>query len=181
MEYDAVDDTVNVFYADLNSWEEHVPRARTRFILTKFSARPVRLLTCRLAAVGPVNSSDDREWNEVVSRTFQNVVNSCQCDVEPLYKGRDNTYYVNLFADHDEAYVCVNDFLIHCKMAQPIDDISNEKNLVGSSRTTVRSSLAFSQVYMLDDDGRPMHSMIALYWKAGEYVPYRVHRVSDST
>jgi hypothetical protein len=23
---------------------------------------------------------------------------------------------------------------------------------------------------MLDDNGQPMHSMIALYWKAGEYV-----------
>lgn len=23
---------------------------------------------------------------------------------------------------------------------------------------------------MLDDNGKPMHSMIALYWKAGEYV-----------
>jgi hypothetical protein len=39
-------------------------------------------------------------------------------------------------------------------MAKPINDISNEKNLV----------------YMLDDNNRPMHSMIACYWKAGEYV-----------
>jgi len=23
---------------------------------------------------------------------------------------------------------------------------------------------------MLDDDGQPMHAMIAFYWKAGEYV-----------
>ena len=23
---------------------------------------------------------------------------------------------------------------------------------------------------MLDDDGRPIHSIMALYWKAGEYV-----------
>ncbi|CAF0827946.1 unnamed protein product [Adineta ricciae] len=149
MEYDLSDDTVNVFFVDLNSWEEHVPRARLRFILTKYSQRPVRLLTCRLAAITPLS---DHEWNNVVLKTFQNVVHNCSCDVEPLYKGRDNTFYVNLFAAHDEAYVCINDFLIHCKMARPIDDISKEKN----------------QVYMLDEHGQPMHSMIALYWKAGE-------------
>ncbi|CAF3752683.1 unnamed protein product [Adineta steineri] len=150
MEYDLIDDTVNVFFVDLNSWEEHVPRSRIRFILTKYSTRSVYLLTCRLAAIGPLKN--DNEWNDVVSKTFQNVVHNCQCDVEPLYKGRDNTFYVNLFASHDEAYVCINDFLIHCKMAQPIDDISKEKHMI----------------YMLDDNGQPMHSMIALYWKAGE-------------
>ena len=146
MEYDSIDDTVNVFYVDLNTWEEHVPRSRLRFILTKYSSRPVYVITCRLASI---NSSDD-----VASKTFQNVVQNRQCDIEPLYKGRDNTFYVNLFVAHDEAYVCINDFLIHCKMAKPINDISNEKNLV----------------YMLDDHGRPMQPMIACYWKAGEYV-----------
>ncbi|CAF1074951.1 unnamed protein product [Rotaria sordida] len=151
MEYDLMDDTVNVFFVDLNTWEEHVPRSRIRFILTKYSSRPVYLLTCRLASIASLNNNDN-QWNDVVSKTFQNVVQNCQCDVEPLYKGRDNTFYVNLFASHDEAYVCINDFLIHCKMAKPIDDISNEKNLI----------------YMLDDNGQPMHLMIALYWKAGE-------------
>ncbi|CAF4120036.1 unnamed protein product [Rotaria socialis] len=150
MEYDLIDDTVNVFYVDLNSWEEHVPRSRVRFILTKYSSRPVYLLTCRLASIAPLNNNN--QWNDVASKTFQNVVHNCQCDVEPLYKGRDNTFYVNLFASHDEAYVCINDFLIHCNMAKPFDDITNEK----------------TQIYMLDDNGQPMHSMIALYWKAGE-------------
>ena len=33
-----------------------------------------------------------------------------------------NTFFMSIyFAAHDEAYVCVNDFLIHCKMARPID------------------------------------------------------------
>jgi hypothetical protein len=27
---------------------------------------------------------------------------------------------------------------------------------------------SFVKVSMLDDDGQPMHPMIALYWKAGE-------------
>lgn len=26
------------------------------------------------------------------------------------------------------------------------------------------------KIYMLDDNGQPMHLMMALYWKAGEYV-----------
>ena len=168
MEYDLVDDTVNVFFVDLNSWEEHVPRSRLRFILTKYSKRPVRLLTCRLAAITPLNG---HEWNNVVLKTFQNVVHNCQCDVEPLHKGRDNTFYVNLFAAHDEAYVCINDFLIHCKMARPIDDISKEKNQVRRQFLTFKQNMCMIvKVYTLDEHGQPMHLMIALYWKAGEYV-----------
>jgi hypothetical protein len=168
MEYDLMDDTVNVFFVDLNSWEEHVSRSRLRFILTKYSSRPVRLLTCRLASLAPLNTND--QWNDVVSKTFQNVIQNCQCDVEPLYKGRDNTFFVNLFASHDEAYVCINDFLIHCKMARPMDDISKEKNAVNMKVFKIFKSFFSLKIYMLDDEGNPMHSMIALYWKAGEYV-----------
>ena len=130
MEYDLNEDTVNVFFVDLNSWEENVSRSRIRFILTKYSSRPVYLLTCRLASIASLNN--DNQWNDVVSNTFQNVVHNCRCDVEPLYKTCDNTFYVNLFAPHDEAYVCVNDFLIHCKMARPIHNIPNEENTVSS-------------------------------------------------
>jgi hypothetical protein len=128
MEYDLNEDTVNVFFVDLNSWEENVSRSRIRFILTKYSSRPVYILTCRLASIAPLNN--DNQWNDVVLKTFQNVVHNCQCDVEPLYKRSDNIFYVNLFASHDEAYVCINDFLIHCKMARPIDDITNEDSVV---------------------------------------------------
>lgn len=131
MEYDLNEDTVNVFFVDLNSWEENVSRSRIRFILTKYSTRPVYLLTCHLSSIAPLNNNI--QWNDVASETFQNVVSNCQCDVEPLYKRCDNTFYVNLFAPHDEAYVCVNDFLIHCKMARPIDHVSNKDNIVISS------------------------------------------------
>ncbi|CAF0788165.1 unnamed protein product [Adineta steineri] len=150
MEYDLNEDTVNVFFVDLNSWEENVSRSRIRFILTKYSSRPVYLLTCRLASIAPLNHT--YQWDDVVSKTFENVIENCQCDVEPLYKRCDNTFYVNLFALHDEAYVCINDFLIHCKMARPNDDDIDEENTICT----------------LDDNGQPMHSMIALYWKAGE-------------
>ena len=122
------EDTVNVFYVDLNSWEENVPRSRLRFILTKYSSRAVCILTCRLASIAPVNH--ELQWNDVVSKTFQNVVLNRQCDVEPLHKRFDGIFYVNLFAPHDEAYVCINDFLIHCKMARPIDDTTSEENIV---------------------------------------------------
>ena len=131
MEYDLNQDTVNVFFVDLNSWEENVSRSRIRFILTKYSSRPVYLLTCRLASIAPL--TNDNQWNDVVSRTFENVVHDCQCDVEPIYKTRDNTFYVNLFASHEEAYVCLNDFLIHCKMAQPINDIPKDDNAVSNN------------------------------------------------
>jgi hypothetical protein len=168
MEYDLTEDTVNVFFVDLNSWEENVSRSRIRFILTKYSSRSVCLLTCRLASIAPLNNN---QWNDVASKTFQNVVLNCQCDVEPLYKRCDETFYVNLFASHDEAYVCVNDFLIHCKMARPMEDITNEENAVRREELNIRKfRFFFVKVYMLDDDGQAMHSMIALYWKAGEYV-----------
>jgi hypothetical protein len=132
MEYNINEDTVNVFFVDLNSWEENVSRSRIRFILTKYSSRPVYLITCRLASIAPLNTN--HQWNDVVSKTFQNVVLNCQCDVELLYKRCDDMFYVNLFAPHDEAYVCINDFLIHCKMARPIDDNTNEENVVKNNK-----------------------------------------------
>lgn len=144
-------DTVSVFFVDLNSWEENVSRTRLRFILTKYSCQPVYVLTCRLASIQSKQVFDS-QTNDVTLKTFQNVIENCQCDVEILYEGRDQTCYVNLFAAHQEAYVCVNDFLIHCQMAKPFDDISNEKNLI----------------YMTDKSGEILHPMIALYWKGGE-------------
>ena len=129
MEYDLVNDTVNVFFVDLSSWEEHVARSRLRFILTRYSSQPVRLLTCRLASIAPANAADD-QWDEAVSKTFQNVVQSCPCDAELLSQAPDQTFYINLFASHSEAYVCVNDFLIHCRMAKPVNDTADEKSIV---------------------------------------------------
>ncbi|UJR23822.1 hypothetical protein I4U23_026798 [Adineta vaga] len=148
MEYDLYEDTVNVFFVDLNSWQENISRSRIRFILTKYSSQPVYILTCRLAAIDSLHNSS--EWTDVVTKTFQNVIQHCQCDVEPLLKRCDNMFYVNLFAAHDEAYVCINDFLIHCQMAKPADDNINEVN----------------SMIMFDDNGQPMHAMMALYWKA---------------
>jgi len=151
LEYDFHRDTVSVFLVDLNSWEENVARTRLRFILTKYSCQPVYVLTCRLASIQSKQMSDS-QTDDVVLKTFQNVIEDCQCDVEILSQGRDQMFYVNLFAAHQEAYVCVNDFLIHCQMAKPFDDISNEKNLI----------------YMTDKNGDILHPMIALYWKGGE-------------
>lgn len=171
MEYDLNQDTVNVFFVDLNSWEENVSRSRIRFILTKYASRPVHILTCRLASIAPFNTNT--EWNEVVSKTFQNVVHNCQCDVEPLFKRCNNIFYVNLFAQHDEVYVCINDFLIHCKMARPFNDITNEDTTVRGKNVLKNFKFYlffFVKTYMLDNDGQPIHEMIALYWKAGEYV-----------
>ena len=79
MEYDLNQDIGNVFFVDLNSWEENVSRSRIRFILTKYSSRPVYLLTCRLASITPL--TNDKQWNDVVPRTLENVVHDCQCDV----------------------------------------------------------------------------------------------------
>lgn len=150
MEIDLEDDTVNVFFVDLNSWEENVSRARLRFILTKYSSRSVSILTCRLASIAPLNSNE--QWNDVVRTTFENILENRQCDVEFLFKRSDNMFYVNLFAHHDEVYVCVNDFLIHCQMAKPNNDMSNEQQIT----------------YLLDENGQTMHAMLAFYWKADE-------------
>lgn len=146
MEYDRIDDTVNLFFVDLNCWEEHLPRSRIRFILTKYSSKPVTLLTCRLASIGPIHNEED--WHDIASKTFQNVVQNYRCDVEFLHQGRDGTFYVNLFAFHDEAYVCVNDFLIHCQMARSADNISQEKYFV--SRRSCQVNLGHSLLVYLD-------------------------------
>ena len=129
MEYDLVNDTVNVFFVDLSSWEEHVARSRLRFILTRYSSQPVRLLTCRLASIAPINAVDD-QWDEAVTKAFQNAVQNCPCDAELLRQTRDQTFHINLFASHSEAYVCVNDFLIHCRMAKPVNDTTDDKTIV---------------------------------------------------
>jgi len=55
MEFDLEQDTANVFFVDLNSWEENVSRSRLRFILTKYSSRSVVIFTCRLAAIVSLN------------------------------------------------------------------------------------------------------------------------------
>ncbi len=49
-----------------------------------------------------------------------------------------------------------------------------------------RNLFLFVQMYMLDEDGQPMHSMMALYWKAGEQVQTRekkfiIHQFFDRT
>ena len=120
LEWNSIDDTVNVFFVDLNSWEENVSRSRLRFILTKYSSRSVYSLTCRLALISSMNNSN--QWNDVTSKTFENLVLNRFCDVEPLSKRAGEIFYVNLFIQHEEIYVCMNDFLIHCQMAKPFDD-----------------------------------------------------------
>lgn len=129
MEYDLEKDTVNVFFVDLNSWEENVPRSRLRFILTKYSSQSVYLLTCRLASIAPLNHSN-HQWNDVAIKTFENLIANRQCDFEFLCKRSDDMFYVNLFAQHEEAYVCINDFLIHCQMAKPINDAIDDEKIV---------------------------------------------------
>ena len=43
MEFDLNEDTVNVFFVDLNSWEENVSRSRLRFVLTKYSSHDLSI------------------------------------------------------------------------------------------------------------------------------------------
>ena len=146
LEWNLVNDTVNVFFVDLNSWEENVPRSRLRFILTKYSSRPVYSITCRLALISPRNPSE--QWNEMAVKTFENLVLNRLCDIEPLSKRLGEIFYVNLFLQHEQIYVCMNDFFIHCQMAKPFDDTDLDQT----------------------SEGKPMHAMMALYWKAEEYV-----------
>ena len=124
MEFDLEQDTANVFFVDLNSWEENVSRSRLRFILTKYSSRSVVIFTCRLAAIVSLNPNGS--WSDMVSKTFENR----QCDIEFLYKRSDDMFYVNLFAHHDDICVCINDFLIHCQMAKPMNDMTDEQQIV---------------------------------------------------
>ena len=128
LEYDLSMDTVNVFFVDLNSWEENVNRSRIRFILTKYSSRPVHLLTCRLASILPTNGKE--QWDDIALKTFQNVIQNRKSDVNILYQGQNSTFYVNLYVSHEEAYVFVNEFLVHCRMAELMKDNILEQNIV---------------------------------------------------
>ena len=56
-------------------------------------------------------------------------------------------------------------------MAQPINDIPKDDNAVSNNTRQIMILLVvFLKIYMLDDNGEPMQSMIALYWKVDEYV-----------
>ncbi|CAF0830410.1 unnamed protein product [Didymodactylos carnosus] len=96
------------------------------------------------------------EWNEQVTKTFQNVINDRPAEIETLYCASNNCYSVNLFVSHDDAYICVNDFLIHCRMAIATEDMNNDSEIE------------------LDENEKPMHTIIQLYWKEGESMRNKV-------
>ncbi|CAF4421169.1 unnamed protein product, partial [Adineta steineri] len=59
LDFDSSDNTVNLFYVDLGTWEEYVPINRLRHITDRFQQHQVFSLTCRLAHIIPLNNDND--------------------------------------------------------------------------------------------------------------------------
>lgn len=148
LDYDPVDRTVNLFYIDLGTWEEYVPINRLRYLIEYFHEYPVYSLTCRLAHIAPINTNEnDLTWSPDAIEQFLAVIDQVLPEIEFLSLANDGCYQTNLFVVNSGQYICVNDYMIHIKKAQPI--IQNRQ---------------------IDGDFKNsnIHPVIALYYRLGE-------------
>ncbi|CAF0974890.1 unnamed protein product, partial [Didymodactylos carnosus] len=151
LEYDVETDSCNVYYVDLGSWDEYIPRERLRYITKCFQREPVRALTCRLARLQPLTKTNGI-WTDQVTKTFTDVINNCPARIEIVDCSQNGAFYVNLFVFNSGQHVCVNDFLLHLKMAEAVEDsLSRELQDDG-----------------IDENGNAIHPLILEFFRAGE-------------
>lgn len=132
LEYDATDNTVNLFYVDLGTWDEYVPISRLRHLIDCFHRHLVFSLTCSLAHISPFNmDKDDLKWSNDATHQFLSVIGQVSPEIEFLSYGQDKCFQTNLFVFNSGHYVCVNDYMIHIKKAQAavqLTDVQVTKN-----------------------------------------------------
>ena len=155
LDYDLTDQTVNLFYVDLGTWEEYVPINRLRFLIESFHEYPVCSLTCRLSHIAPINTNEnDSTWPSDAIDQFLAVIDQVLPEIEFLSLDNDGGYQTNLFVVNSGQYICVNDYMIHIKKAQPMIQNQDEK------------SREFDGNYTNPN----IHPVIALYYRLGECV-----------
>jgi hypothetical protein len=132
LDFDLNDNTVNLFYVDLGTWEEYVPINRLRYLIDNFHRHLVFSLTCRLAHISPIN--DNLIWPDDAIDQFLAVIDQVLPEIELLSFGNDGCFQTNLFLINSGQYVCVNDYMIHIKKAKAIvqstdiDEIKQVRN-----------------------------------------------------
>jgi hypothetical protein len=123
LDFDSTDNTVNLFYVDLGTWDEYVPINRLRHLIENFHRHLVFSLTCRLAHISPLN--DHQEWPNDAIEQFLAVIDQAIPEIELLEFDKDGCFQTNLFVINSGQYVCVNDYMIHIKKAKPIVQLNN--------------------------------------------------------
>lgn len=145
LEFDSQDQTVNLFYVDLGTWDEYVQIDRLRFLIERFHRHAVFSLNCRLAHLTPFNDQNDRTiWPNDATQQFLAVLDRTSPQIEFISFDRDRSFQTNLFVVYSGHFVCVNDYLIHIKKARPMLQPTNI------------------------DENSQIHPVVSLYLKLGE-------------
>ena len=126
LDFDPTDNTVNLFYVDLGTWDEYVPINRLRHLIENFHRHLVFSLTCRLAHISSLEENEENcLWPNDATEQFLAVIDQARPEIELLEVGRDGAFQTNLFVVNSGQYVCVNDYMIHIKKAKPIVQLTN--------------------------------------------------------
>ncbi|CAF1052400.1 unnamed protein product [Adineta ricciae] len=139
LDFDPVDNTVNLFYVDLGTWDEYVPIHRLRHLIDSFHRHLVFSLTCRLAHISPINQENDDHlaWSTDATNQFLAVIDQVLPEIELLTLENDGCFQTNLFVTNSGQYVCTAD--------------TYKQNILN-----------------MTDDKSPVHPVIALYNRLGE-------------
>jgi hypothetical protein len=152
LDFDLTDNTVNLFYVDLGTWDEYVPINRLRHLIDCFHRHLVFSLTCRLAHISPINPDQENvTWPEDATDQFLAVIDQVLPEIELLSFGKDGCFQTNLFVINSGQYVCVNDYMIHIKKAKAI--LQSENIL---------------QIKDKHNNNPSIHPVIVLYNRLGE-------------
>ena len=126
LDFDSSDNTVNLFYVDLGTWDEYVPINRLRHITDHFHHHQVFSITCRLAHILPLNEENDQlTWTDDATNQFLAVIDEVQPEIELLSVALNGCFQTNLFVLYSGEHVYVNEYMIHIKKAKPILNTPN--------------------------------------------------------
>ena len=136
LDFDSSDNTVNLFYVDLGTWEEYVPINRLRHITDRFHQHQVFSIPCRLAHILPINNENDQvTWTDEATNQFIAVIDQVIPEVEFLSFGSNGCLHTNLFVINSDQPVCVNDYMIHIKQAK---SVLNTTNIDDDEQTSIQ-------------------------------------------
>jgi len=151
LDFDPSDNTVNLFYVDLGTWDEYVPINRLRHITDRFHCYSVVSITCRLARILPLNNDNDQlTWTDDATNQFLAVIDQLIPEIEFLSFTSDGCFQTNLFVFNSGQHVCVNDYMIHIKKAKSIEHMTNIDDDDGQNSIQVRESMLVEHIFYSD-------------------------------
>ncbi|CAF1144863.1 unnamed protein product [Adineta steineri] len=168
LDFDSSDNTVNLFYVDLGTWEEYVPINRLRHITDRFQQHQVFSLTCRLAHIIPLNNDNDYlTWTDEATNQFTAVIDQIVPEIEFLSFTSNGCIQTNLFVINSDQPVCVNDYMIHIKKAKSTINTTITNMIEDDGQNSIQSD-----EHDIDGNGSSVHPVIALYNRLGEILQH---------